>query len=749
MDTQPQNQPQNPAPQQPTQPKATQPQVALPPAQQPAQTNQTPTPTQTPATASAAQPAAKPAQPVQQSATLKTASANASAVKDQTKSNKRFVVGCVSAFGCSLLLFIGILFAFLMFGSTENPIFSFFGVPKGEVVNVLITLINLIFLVLVFATFIFVIIGAFKISTARKDDKEAKRKGSIFTFISLAILVILIFLWGISYVFLSQKRTVTQRVAIATIPEITTGLTAPVQIKFDATKAQIAANLTALSYNWDFGDGSNNVSGKIQSHTFTKVGNYKVTLTVAVKDKASGKEDKREFAKDVTVQNVLAEIIIKADKRTGEAPLTVNLDGSESNSPNGEITAFAWDLDNDGEFDDGFKSNASATFDKIGTYTISLRVTDSTGTFASDSIEIEVVPSKAPVAVITVEDLEGTELELNASYIFSAANSTAPEGTIEKYSWEFGDGGKATTKTATHTFKDVGDYDVTLTVTSSLKEKGSTAQRYTVKAPAGSPVPFIKTTPEAKDNIVTVQAPADVIFDASSSKDPNDNIVEYAWDFNADNKTDDANATTSYKFTTAGTYNVTLIVTDSSNLSSKTQVVVKVEAPGLKADVTADPISGVVPLKVNFDASGSSYPTGKIVSYKWDFGDGTEPRIDAAKVSHQYSAIGTFAARVTAITNDNKKAPAEIMINVRSVPVQACFEPSSQSGKAPFEINFNPSCSTGTIVKYSWNFGGLGKSAGYKPSFTFNDAGSYEISLEVTDNQNNVDKFIKTVTVTK
>lgn len=738
--------------QQPTQPQATQPQVtqpkaALPSAQQPTPVNQTPTTAQPPTTAQTppAQPTTKPAQPAQPQPAQKTAVLP----KDQTKSNKRFVVGCVSAFGCSLLLFIGILFAFLMFGSTENPIFSFFGVPKGEVVNVLITLINLIFLVLVFAAFIFVVIGAFKISTARKDDKEAKRKGSVFTFISLAILVVLIFLWGISYVFLSQKRTVVQRVAIATVPEITTGLTAPVRITFDATKAPIANNLTILSYNWDFGDGSDNVSSKIQSHTFTKVGNYKVTLTVAVKDKASGKEDKREFTKDVTVQNVLAEIIIKADKRTGEAPLTVNLDGSESNSPNGEITAYAWDLDNDGEFDDGFKSNASATFDKIGTFTVSLRVTDSTGTFASDSIEIEVVPSKAPVAIITVEGIEGTELELNKAYMFSASSSTVPEGTIEKYSWEFGDNGKASTKTATHTFKDSGDYDVTLTVISSLKEKGTTTQRYTVKAAAGSPVPFIKTTPEAKDNIVTVQAPADVIFDASGSKDPNDNIVEYAWDFNNDNKTDDANATTSYKFTTAGTYNVTLTITDSSNLSSKTQIVVKVEAPGLKTDVTADPISGVVPLKVNFDASGSSYPTGKIVSYEWDFGDGTEPRIDAAKVSHQFTAIGTFTVRVTAITNDNKKAPAEIMINVRSVPVKACFEPTAENGKAPLEINFNPSCSTGTIVKYSWNFGGLGKSAGYKPSFTFNDAGTYEISLEVTDNQNNVDKFVKTITVTK
>ncbi|MBI4994092.1 PKD domain-containing protein [Candidatus Peregrinibacteria bacterium] len=737
-------QPQNPQPAQPAPPA--QPQVAPQTPAAPAMAQQQPV-AQTPAT----QPVqSQPATPAPASAvkvattTLKTA---AGAAVDQTKSNKRLVVGCIGAFGCSLFLFIGVLFAFLMFGSTENPIFGFLGVPKTDVVNVLIDLINLIFLVLVFISFIFVIIGVFKISTARKDDKEARRKGSIFTFISMTALIVLIFLWGIAYVFLSQKRTVTQRIAIATTPEITTNLTAPVQVKFDATKAQLAANLTALSYTWNFDDGSDPVSGKIQSHTFTKVGNYKVNLTIAVKDKATGKEDKREFSKDVTVQNVLAEIIIKADKKKGEAPLTVNLDGSESNSPNGEITAYAWDLDGDQEFDDGTEKIATATFDKIGTYAVSLRVTDSTGTFASDSIEIEVIPSKAPTAVITVEDIEGTELELNKAYIFSAANSGVPEGTIEKYDWTFGDGGKATTKTATHTFKDAGDYDVTLTVTSSIKEKGSATQRYTVKAPLGSPIPFIKTTPEAKDNIVTVQAPFDLIFDASGSKDPNNNIVEYAWDFNGDNKTDDANATTSYKFTTAGTYNVTLTVTDSSNLSAKTQIVVKVEAPGLKAEVTADPISGVVPLTVSFDASGSSYPTGKIVSYEWNFGDGTDPRIDAAKVSHQFTAIGTFTTKVTAITNDNKKAPAQVMINVRSVPVKACFEPNVSSGKAPFEVQFNPSCSTGTIVKYSWNFSGLGKSASYKPSYTFNEAGEYSVSLEVTDNQNNVDKFTKTIKV--
>jgi PKD repeat protein len=537
------------------------------------------------------------------------------------------------------------------------------------------------------------------------------------------------------------------RTPIITAPEKTTNLTAPISVKFDASKASVnKKQFDILSYEWDFDDGTT-LSGNPQSHTFTEVGNFKVKLTITLKEKSSGKEQPLEFTKDVTISNVTANVRIKADKESGGAPLTVNLNGSESNSVNGEITAFAWDLDEDGEFDDGAEETAKKTFDKIGTYKVALRVTDSTGQFATGELPIEVTPPDTPVAIIIVEDVTGTELLVNTSYIFSGASSVSPTGKIEKYSWDFGDTGKAATRTATHIYKEAGEYEVVLTVLDSAKKKGETAQRFTVKAPDSPPLVSLKTTPEAKDGVLAGQAPFDVIFDASGSQDPNDDIVEYAWDFDGDSKMDDANAVTSHRFLDAGTFNVSLTVTDSANLSSTSQVVLKVEAAGLKADIQADPVSGVTPLTVKFDASGSSYPDGKIVSYEWNFGDGKPPRTDTAKVTYQYTAVGTFTAKVTAITSDNKRASVEVPINVRPVPVKACFETSVSSGASPLPVEFDPTCSTGTVVKYRWNFANLGQSTDRKSKFTFKDPGEYNVILEVADSQNVVDSFTGKITV--
>ena len=52
---------------------------------------------------------------------------------------------------------------------------------------------------------------------------------------------------------------------------------------------------------------------------------------------------------------------------------------STSTDPDGTIAAHAWDLDNDGSFDDGTGSTASTTFSTTGTKTIRLRVTDNDG----------------------------------------------------------------------------------------------------------------------------------------------------------------------------------------------------------------------------------------------------------------------------------------------------------------------------------------------------------------------------------
>ncbi|MBA7522484.1 hypothetical protein ES705_14603 [subsurface metagenome] len=70
------------------------------------------------------------------------------------------------------------------------------------------------------------------------------------------------------------------------------------------------------------------------------------------------------------------------------------------------------------------------------------------------------------------------------------------------------------------------------------------------------------------------------------------------------------------------------------------------------ASFTASPTSGIKPLEVYFNASGSSDPDGTIVSYTWNFKDGNMGSGEI--VNHTFTSIGSY--KVELIVADNKGA---------------------------------------------------------------------------------------------
>ena len=170
-------------------------------------------------------------------------------------------------------------------------------------------------------------------------------------------------------------------------------------------------------------------------------------------------------------------------------------------------------------------------------------------------------------------------------------------------------------------------------------------------------------------------------------------------------------------------------------------VAVEVEEPGVRAVIYADPEEGTAPLTVEFDGSESSTFTGNIVSYEWDFGDGSPPTITGATVSHKYNEVGTYTVSLKVVTNENESAEIEKQIFVREIPLRACFTPSRRSGTAPLTVTFDSKCSTGAVSKYSWDFGDGETSESRKPTHTFEYSGTFNVTLEVTDDKNNVNSF--------
>ena len=80
---------------------------------------------------------------------------------------------------------------------------------------------------------------------------------------------------------------------------------------------------------------------------------------------------------------------------------------------------------------------------------------------------------------------------------------------------------------------------------------------------------------------------------------------------------------------------------------------------------------GLAPLAITFDISGSSDPDGEIVSFTFDFGDGTDP-VEGTDLSqpieHTYTTAGSYRAKITVV--DNNAKTGSIMLAIMVSPAQ-------------------------------------------------------------------------------
>jgi PKD repeat protein len=263
-----------------------------------------------------------------------------------------------------------------------------------------------------------------------------------------------------------------------------------------------------------------------------------------------------------------------------------------------------------------------------------------------------------------------------------------------------------------------------------------------------APVAAVSTTPAMVSGTVTGPVPLLVSLNAGISTDPEDDIVEYDWDFDNDGTIDDSGNTAAYTYEAVGSYTAHLVVTDSVGNKDELSIPIVVTEQGIVAALVVDQTNGEVPLTVHFDASGSTYKEGSIVSYEYDFGDGSTPYTTGSSVTYKYNNVGNYTATVTVIGGDAKKATASVQIVVRPVALTACFTVNTASGTAPLFVAVDPSCSSGTISTYTWDFGDGVISYDHKPdTHTYSTAGSYTIKLEVTSPEGIVSDFENTITV--
>ncbi|MDF7799090.1 PKD domain-containing protein [Pontiellaceae bacterium B1224] len=155
------------------------------------------------------------------------------------------------------------------------------------------------------------------------------------------------------------------------------------------------------------------------------------------------------------------------------------------------------------------------------------------------------------------------------------------------------------------------------------------------------------------------------------------------------------------------------------------------------AIISASTLGGPPPLEVIFDGSSSASSTN-IVSYNWDFGDGTTT--SGMIVTNTYSATGEYTASLEVIDANGSSGSSSVDISVAHF-VTAAVSATPTVGEYPLEVAFDASASTSStsIVSYDWDFGDGNMASGVNATNTYMLSGVYTAAVVVVDSNGLID----------
>ncbi len=272
------------------------------------------------------------------------------------------------------------------------------------------------------------------------------------------------------------------------------------------------------------------------------------------------------------------------------------------------------------------------------------------GAAAAQQVTVRAEPTSVPVTGGTVQvtsvvtDVSGNPLP-GAQVVFSA-----DAGTLSSSSSLTDDNGEArvslTTNRETIVQANVASRVGTVTV------RAISLPLVTISAPAtavtaGAPVSFTLATPTPPAGTVT------------------NPITSLSVEFGDGRSVQLSPGTTSvtHAYSSAGTYTATARAVDSAGLvgTSSASVVVLAQS-GLDVTVTLSPVSPQAGAIVTFTATVTGSPG--VVSYRWDFGDGTGHTGTSSSIQHRYSGAAFYNVTVTVTTTDGRTGTGTRIVQV-------------------------------------------------------------------------------------
>ena len=440
---------------------------------------------------------------------------------------------------------------------------------------------------------------------------------------------------------------------------------------------------------WRFDDGDSSTALN-PNHTYSNAGFY-VVYHIAIND----------CGRDSTTTTI--EVLEPVDPPVADFeyepdPFCDSVIYYFSDLSTGEIDDWSWDFGDGATSTDRYPQH---TYYSEGTFTVTLIVEGPGGAdTAEHDITVHFLPSP-------VSDFNASPLTGNAPLTVTFTdNATAADGVL----WRFGDGDSSTVFNPIHTYNIVGTYTV-YHIAFNQCGRDSTSKTIEVTSPGTPPIAdFIYDWDPFCDSAVAY------FNDASIG-----NITSWSWSFGDGGTSNMQHPWHTYY--NPGTYTVRLIVSGPDGSDTATRDITVWFQPEPTSSFTANPLTGDVPLTVQF-TDYSSNATQLI----WRFGDGTSTTGYDPAPSHTYQTAGTYTAYQIAV---NACGRDSTFVKIRAgQDIYADF-----SGNSPVCVDSLvqfTDLSYGEIDTWEWNFGDGSTSTDQYPGHTYDAPGIYTVSLTVT-----------------
>jgi len=256
--------------------------------------------------------------------------------------------------------------------------------------------------------------------------------------------------------------------------------------------------------------------------------------------------------------------------------------------------------------------------------------------------------------------------------------SVTPSTGIVYARWDFGDGTVVERRTAEgekpldpikHTYGKGGEFTVVYAVRDEANRETSTSKKITVTNEPPKNVDFTFSPSSPTVNQTVTFTPSD------KTEDPDGDIKKatFRWDFGdgsaAVTTTGPQNVTHTY--TQAGTYTVTLTVTDQGGAASTARKEISIggvtpPAPQVPTvtNVTVSPANPTAGETVTFTATATAPAEDPVTQWEWDFGDNTSSTTETNTATHTYTNPGQYTVRVRAKNNAGWSQPLTRQITV-------------------------------------------------------------------------------------